>query len=136
MNKNEMIAKAIAEMSNEQKAQIFPPITRKNFVVRANWLGRNQIITFTNNKGQVVTYNHDEALKIMSPKLTIMPCWIKRGYWSQSTNYPSVLKDTPAILSVLETATDDAPVYTAEQIAAETALVESLGAYCQDDSPV
>ena len=136
MNKNEMIAKAIAEMSNEQKAQIFPPITRKNFVVRANWLGRNQIITFTNNKGQVVTYNHDEALKIMSPKLTIMPCWIKRGYWSQSTNYPSVLKDTPAILSVLETATDDAPTYTAEQIAAETALVESLGAYCQDDSPV
>ena len=135
MNKNEMIAKAIAEMSNEQKAQIFPPITRKNFVVRANWLGRNQIITFTNNKGQVVTYNHDEALKIMSPKLTIMPCWIKRGYWSQSTNYPSVLKDTPAILSVLETATDDAPVYTAEQIAAETALVESLGAYCNDDSP-
>jgi len=136
MNKNEMIAKAIAEMSNEQKAQIFPPITRKNFVVRANWLGRNQIITFTNNKGQVVTYNHDEALKIMSPKLTIMPCWIKRGYWSQSTNYPSVLKDTPAILSVLEAATDDAPVYTAEQIAAETALVESLGAYCNDDSPV
>jgi len=136
MNKNEMIAKAIAEMSNEQKAQIFPPITRKNFVVRANWLGRNQIITFTNNKGQVVTYNHDEALKIMSPKLTIMPCWIKRGYWSQSTNYPSVLKDTPAILSVLETATDDAPVYTTEQIAAETALVESLGAYCNDDSPV
>jgi len=135
MNKNEMIAKAIAEMSNEQKAQIFPPITRKNFVVRANWLGRNQIITFTNNKGQVVTYNHDEALKIMSPKLTIMPCWIKRGYWSQSTNYPSVLKDTPAILSVLETATDDAPTYTAEQIAAETALVESLGAYCNDDSP-
>ena len=136
MNKNEMIAKAISEMSNEQKAQIFPPITRKNFVVRANWLGRNQIITFTNNKGQVVTYNHDEALKIMSPKLTIMPCWIKRGYWSQSTNYPSVLKDTPAILSVLETATDDAPTYTAEQIAAETALVESLGAYCNDDSPV
>ncbi len=136
MNKNEMIAKAIAEMSNEQKAQIFPPITRKNFVVRANWLGRNQIITFTNNKGQVVTYNHDEALKIMSPKLTIMPCWIKRGYWSQSTNYPSVLKDTPAILSVLEAATDDAPTYTAEQIAAETALVESLGAYCNDDSPV
>jgi len=136
MNKNEMIAKAIAEMSNEQKAQIFPPITRKNFVVRANWLGRNQIITFTNNKGQVVTYNHDEALKIMSPKLTIMHCWIKRGYWSQSTNYPSVLKDTPAILSVLETATDDAPTYTAEQIAAETALVESLGAYCNDDSPV
>ena len=128
MNKNEMIAKAIAEMSNEQKAQIFPPITRKNFVVRANWLGRNQIITFTNNKGQVVTYNHDEALKIMSPKLSIMPCWIKRGYWSQSTNYPSILRGTSAITAV--------DLYTAEEIATETALVESLGAYCTDDSPV
>ena len=132
MNKNEMIAKAIAEMSNEQKAQIFPPITRKNFVVRANWLGRNQIITFTNNKGQVVTYNHDEALKIMSPKLSIMPCWIKRGYWSQSTNYPSVLRGTSAITAVV----DAAPTYTAEEIAAETALVESLSAYCTDNSPV
>ena len=135
MNKNEMIAKAIAEMSNEQKAQIFPPITRKNFVVRANWLGRNQIITFTNNKGQVVTYNHDEALKIMSPKLSIMPCWIKRGYWSQSTNFPSVLKNTSAIMQI-----DEQEIivntYTAEEIAEETALVESLSAYCTDDSPV
>lgn len=135
MNKNEMIAKAIAEMSNEQKAQIFPPITRKNFVVRANWLGRNQIITFTNNKGQVVTYNHDEALKIMSPKLSIMPCWIKRGYWSQSTNYPSVLKNTSAIMQI-----DEQEIivntYTAEEIAAETAQVESLSAYCTDDSPI
>ena len=135
MNKNEMIAKAIAEMSNEQKAQIFPPITRKNFVVRANWLGRNQIITFTNNKGQVVTYNHDEALKIMSPKLSIMPCWIKRGYWSQSTNYPSVLRNTSAITEVVD-AIIFTPTYTAEEIAAETALVESLSAYCTDDSPV
>ncbi len=132
MNKNEMIAKAIAEMSNEQKAQIFPPITRKNFVVSANWLGRNQIITFTNNKGQVVTYNNDEEIKIMSPKLSIMPCYIKRGYWSQSTNYPSVLKGTSAITAVV----DAAPTYTAEEIAAETALVESLSAYCTDDSPV
>ena len=139
MNKNEMIAKAIAGMTNEQKAEIFPPIVRKNFVVRANWLGRNQIITFTNNKGQVITYNHDEALKIMSPKLSIMPCWIKRGYWSQSTNYPSVLKGTSAITNVLEAPIDDAPlevIFTPAEIAAEAALVESLSAYCQDDSPV
>ena len=25
----------------------------------------------------------------MLPKLNIMPCWIKRGYWSQSTDMPS-----------------------------------------------
>ena len=89
MTKQEMITQAIANMSNEQKAEIFPPIARKNFVVRSTWMGRNQVITFINNKNQQVTYNHDEVLNAMLPKLSIMPCWIKRGYWSQSTNMPS-----------------------------------------------
>ena len=89
MTKQEMITQAIAKMSNEQKAEIFPPITRKNFVVRSTWMGRNQVITFVNNKHQQVTYNHDEVLNAMLPKRNIMPCWIKRGYWSQSTNMPS-----------------------------------------------
>jgi hypothetical protein len=81
-------------MSNEEKSQIFPPLTRKNFVVRKSWLGRNQIITFVNNKQQKITYNHDEVLKVMLPKLNIMPCWIKRGYWSQSTDMPSSVRTT------------------------------------------
>ena len=94
MNKNqELITNAIAKMSNEEKALIFPPIERKNFVVRKNWLGRNQVITFntkpTKTKPSVkVTYNHDEVLNLMLPKLSIMPCWIKREYWSQSTDMP------------------------------------------------
>ena len=88
MSNQELITQALTNMSNEEKALIFPPITRKNFVVRKSWLGRNQVITFINNKNQQVTYNHDEVLKVMLPKLNIMPCWIKRGYWSQSTNLP------------------------------------------------
>jgi len=89
MNNQELLSNAIAKLSNEEKALIFPPITRQNFVVRKNWLGRNQIITFTNNKKVVVTYNHDEVLELMTPKLNVMPCWIKRGYWSQSTDMPT-----------------------------------------------
>jgi hypothetical protein len=88
MTNQELMTQAIANMSNEEKAKIFPPMQRKNFVVRQSWMGRNQIITFKNNKGQVMTYNHDEVLNAMLPKLSIMPCWIKRGYWSQSTNMP------------------------------------------------
>ena len=93
MNNQELINTAIAKMSNEEKALIFPPIERKNFVVRKNWLGRNQVITFntkpTKTKPSVkVTYNHDEVLNVMLPKLSIMPCWIKREYWSQSTDMP------------------------------------------------
>ena len=85
----ELLVEAISNLSDEQKALIYPPIQRANFVVRKSWLGRNQVITFVNNKNQKVTYNHDEVLEVMLPKLSIMPCWIKREYWSQSTDMPA-----------------------------------------------
>ena len=102
MTNKELINQAIANMSDSDKAQVFPPITRKNFVVRKSWLGRNQVITFTNNKQQVVTYNHDEVLNVMLPKLSIMPCWIKRGYWSQSTNLPTTVRHLADIVETIK----------------------------------
>jgi len=90
---NEKLSKAISKLSKKELKEIFPPITRKNFVVRKSWFGRNQIITFVNNKNEKVTYNHDEVLKVMLPKLNIMPCWLKRGYWSQSTRMPSNVRE-------------------------------------------
>jgi hypothetical protein len=102
MNNQELITNAIAKMSTEEKALIFPPINRKNFVVRKSWLGRNQIITFVNNKDQVVTYNHDTILEAMLPKLSIMPCWIKRGYWSQSTNLPTNVRHLADIADAVD----------------------------------
>ncbi len=89
LSSKELIANAIAKLSPEELAAIYPPIVRANFVVRKSWLGRNQVITFINNKNQRITYNHDEVLKVMLPKLNIMPCWIKREYWSQSTDMPA-----------------------------------------------
>ena len=100
MNNQELITQAVKAMSNEEKAKIFPPINRKNFVVRKSWLGRNQIITFTNNKNQIVTYNHDTVLEAMLPKLSIMPCWIKREYWTQSTNIPSTVRHLAEFVEV------------------------------------
>lgn len=102
VNPKELLRQQIEQMSDEQKALIYPPITRSNFVVRKNWLGRNQIITFVNNKNQRVTYNHDEVLKVMLPKLSIMPCWIKREYWSQSTDLPTNVRHL-ATIETLET---------------------------------
>ena len=103
--KNQAIQNAISQMSNDQKALAFPPIERKNFVVRKSWMGRNQIITFVNNKNQKVTYNHDEVLNVMLPKLSIMPCWIKREYWSQSTDMPANVRHL-ATVEQLEAATE------------------------------
>lgn len=90
---NSKLQNAISKLSKSELAEIFPPIERKNFVVRKSWYGRNQIITFVNNKNQKITYNHDEVLKVMLPKLNIMPCWQKRGYWSQSTDMPSNVRN-------------------------------------------
>jgi len=105
LSSKELIAQAIAKLSPEELAAIYPPIERANFVVRKSWLGRNQIITFVNNKNQRITYNHDEVLKVMLPKLSIMPCWIKREYWSQSTDMPSNVRHLAKIEN-LEAATE------------------------------
>jgi|TARA_B110000971_G_scaffold48703_1_gene48752 hypothetical protein len=104
MKNQELITQAIAKMSTEEKALIFPPITRKNFVVRKSWLGRNQVITFVNNRNVQVTYDHDEVLNAMLPKLSIMPCWIKRGYWSQSTDMPTMTRHLSTRVELTEKA--------------------------------
>ena len=93
MTTNTKLNQAISKLSKKELKEIFPPITRKNFVVRKSWYGRNQVITFINNKNEKVTYNHDEVLKVMLPKLSIMPCWLKKGYWSQSTRMPSNVRE-------------------------------------------
>lgn len=103
MSTNEIMQKALKTMSNEEKAAIWPPLVRKNFVVRESWLGRNQIITFINNKNQKVTYNHDTILNAMLPKLQLQACWIKRKYWSQSTNLPSTVRHLAEIKDIKST---------------------------------
>ena len=99
---NSKLNEVISKLSKEELNEIFPPIERANFVVRKSWMGRNQVITFVNNKGQKITYNHDEALKVMLPKLNILPCWAKRGYWSQSTNAPKNVLASEAIIEVVD----------------------------------
>ena len=101
MTNKELLQNAIAKLSQEELALIYPPIERANFVVRKSWLGRNQVITFVNKKNQKVTYNHDDVLKVMLPKLSIMPCWIKREYWSQSTDMPKDVRNLATYEDVL-----------------------------------
>ena len=36
-------------------------LTTKRFVIRKSLIGKNVIITFTNKKGKVCKYNHDEV---------------------------------------------------------------------------
>ena len=75
------------EVKNDTKV-----LKSKRFVVRMSLVGKNQVITFTNKKGDVYTYNHDKVYEIMKEKLTTLPCWVKYKSYTASNNIPLVCR--------------------------------------------
>tara|TARA_R100001082_G_scaffold110656_2_gene91229 strand:- start:93 stop:332 length:240 start_codon:yes stop_codon:yes gene_type:complete len=69
----------------------------KRFVVRKSLIGKNQIITFTNKKGDEVTYNHDKVYEIMKEKLETLPCWTKYKSYTATNNIPLVCRNTELV---------------------------------------
>ena len=65
----------------------------KRFVVRQSLVGKDQVITFTNKKGDEITYNHDKVFSIMKDTLTNLPCWNKYKSYTATNNIPKVLRD-------------------------------------------
>ena len=65
----------------------------KRFVVRQSLIGKNQVIVFTNKKGDTVKYNHDKVYEIMKEKLTTLPCWTKYKSYTATNNIPVVLRN-------------------------------------------
>ena len=65
----------------------------KRFVVRMSLVGKNQVIEFTNKKGDTVTYNHDKVYEIMKEKLTTLPCWEKYKSYTATNNIPMLCRD-------------------------------------------
>ena len=51
-------------------------IKSKRFVVRQSLIGKNQVIVFTNKKGDTVKYNHDKVyeIKTLSNNTTDVQC--------------------------------------------------------------
>ena len=68
-------------------------IESKRFVVRKSLIGKNQVITFTNKKGDEVTYNHDKVYEIMKSKLETLPCWTKYKSYTATNNIPLVCRN-------------------------------------------
>ncbi len=68
-------------------------IKSKRFVVRKSLIGKNQVIVFTNKKGDEVKYNHDKVYEIMKEKLTTLPCWTKYKSYTATNNIPVVLRN-------------------------------------------
>ena len=65
----------------------------KRFVVRQSLVGKNQVIEFTNKKGETYTYNHDKVFEVMKSKLETLPCWEKYKSYTASNNIPKVCRD-------------------------------------------
>ena len=72
-------------------------IKSKRFVVRKSLIGKNQVITFTNKKGDEITYNHDKVYTIMKDKLENLPCWEKYKSYTATNNIPLVCRNTELV---------------------------------------
>ena len=64
----------------------------KRFVVRKSLIGKNQVIEFTNKKGDTYTYNNDKVWEIMKDKLAEMPCWLKYKSYTATNNIPMAVR--------------------------------------------
>ena len=67
-------------------------IKSKRFVIRKSLIGKNQVITFTNKKGDVIKYNHDIAYNIMKSTLDNLACFIKYKSYTATNNIPTILR--------------------------------------------
>ena len=67
-------------------------LNSKRFVVRQSLIGKNTEITFTNKKGDTITYNHDKVFSIMKDNLTKLPCFLKYKSYTATNNIPKVLR--------------------------------------------
>ena len=65
----------------------------KRFVVRKSLIGKNQVITFTNKKGDNITYNHDKVYQIMKSTLECLPCWTKYKSYTATNNIPMICRN-------------------------------------------
>ena len=69
----------------------------KRFVVRKSLIGKNQVITFTNKKGENITYNHDKVFAIMKNTLEKLPCWNKYKSYTATNNIPLVCRNVEIV---------------------------------------
>jgi hypothetical protein len=69
----------------------------KRFVVRKSLIGKNQVITFTNKKGDEITYNHDKVFAIMKNTLEKLPCWNKYKSYTATNNIPLVCRNVEIV---------------------------------------
>jgi len=68
-------------------------LTTKRFVIRKSLLGKNTVITFTNKKGDTISYNHDKVYNVNKERFESMNCFKKYKSYTNSNNIPTFCRD-------------------------------------------
>ena len=63
-------------------------LTTKRFVIRKSLIGTNTVISFTNAKQVICTYNHDKVYEQLKSKFEAMPCFAKYGSYTNTNDLP------------------------------------------------
>ena len=64
-------------------------LTTNRFVIRQSLIGQNAIITFTNKKGDKVSYSHDEIYNAFKVRFDSMNCFAKYKSYTNSNCIPA-----------------------------------------------
>ena len=68
-------------------------MTTKIFVIRKSLIGKNEVITFTNKKGEQVKYNHDEVYNTHKDRFESMNCFQKYKSYTNTNTMPLFCRD-------------------------------------------
>ena len=65
----------------------------KRFVIRKSLIGKDVVVEFTNKKGEVVKYNHDEVYNTHKERFDAMNCFAKYKSYTNTNCMPAFCRD-------------------------------------------
>ena len=68
-------------------------MTLKRFVIRKSLIGKNEVITFTNKKGETVKYSHDAVYNKHKERFDAMNCFAKYKSYTNTNAMPAFCRD-------------------------------------------
>ena len=68
-------------------------MTTKRFVIRKSLIGKNEVITFTNKKGEKVKYNHDVVYNTHKQRFDEMNCFAKYKNYTNTNVMPAFCRE-------------------------------------------
>ena len=65
----------------------------KRFVIRKSLIGKGIEVMFTNKKGEVVKYNHDDVYNKFKERFEAMNCFAKYKSYTNTNAMPAFCRD-------------------------------------------